>query len=297
MRKIIFGLFLCLFSSTVLAAESDTSVVFKANFLKHELQSYEITRTLYTLQKSDTTSMEKVRFKADVFVADSSENYFVLNWRFSRFTINTADRQLEKFIALAKPIEISCRISKPGVFMEFLDGGNVSSCLEAALPVVLAPYVNKKDSASKAQVSRIFDMRETIETLMLRTVDQFHAVYGLGYNLNEVVDVPTEVVSRFSPNPIQGIIRKKLTKIDSENHLAILSTATFLDQKQYQKALKDYLHLESAPATALDQENMGGVVMDLGTGWLLWSFDQREAVFGKNRYGELIEIQHINTIP
>lgn len=294
MRKSVFCLFFCLLSSTLFASESDSSVVFKASFLKNELQSYTVSRALYTIQKGDTTSFERIRFKANVYVLDSTENYYLLSWKFSTFSINTEDLQLKQLMVLAKPVEIKCRISKPGVLMEFLNGENVSTCLEEALPVVLAPFANKDGAEAKAEVARIYEMREVLETLMLRTISQFHQVYGLGYTLNEIVDVPTEVNSRFSATPIKGMIRKKLTKIDAENHLAVLSTATYMDQKEYRKALNDYLHLDPNTETAIRQENMGSVVMDLTTGWVLWSFDQRETTSNNSNYGELVEIQYVN---
>ena len=296
MKKIIFYLFFSLIASTLSAVEMDSSVIFKASFLKNELQSYQISRGLYTIKKADTTSFERIKFNADIYVKDSTENYYLLNWRFSKFSINTDDQQLTQLIALAKPVEISCRISKVGVFMEFLDGEKVSACLEEALPVVLAQFANKKSDADKAQVARIYDLRETMETLMLRSIIQFHQVYGLGYKLDEVVDVPTEVNSRFSSTPIKGIIRKKLTKIDTENNIAVLSTATFLDTKEFQKAFKEYLHIGAIPESSLNQENMGSIVMDLSTGWVLWTFDQRETKVGNEKYGEQIEIQHINDV-
>ena len=174
-----------------------------------------------------------------------------------------------------------------------LDGKNVSKCLEEALPQVLAPYANQQGSIARAQVACVYDMRETLETLMLRSVNLFLQVYGLGYTLGEIVDVPTEVNSQFSLKPIKGIIRKKLTKIDSENHLAVLSFATFLDNDELKRTIKEYLHLDSIPQGYLYQENMGSVVMDLSTSWLLWTFEQRETRTGDNKYGELVEIQYI----
>lgn len=294
MRKNIIGLFFCLITSALLAAESDSSVVFKASFLKNELQSYKISRTLYTLQKGDTTSFERIGFNADVYVKDSTENYYLITWKFYGFSINTTSSQLKQLIASAKPVEISCRISRPGVFIEFLNGEKVSTCLDEAMPKILEQFAGKKGKEVEAEAASIYDMRETIESLMLRAVNQFYQVYGLGYDLGKIVDVPTEVVSRFSPTPIQGMTRKKLTKIDLENHVAILSSATLLDNKGLQKAITEYLHLDSLPENSILQENMGGVVMDLSTGWLLWTFDQREIRAGNTLYGENVEIEHLN---
>jgi len=297
MRKNLFCLLFCVLSLVSMASVSDSSVIFKASFLKNELQSYSISRSVYTMLKTDTTSLERIRFKADVYVQDSTENYYLLTWRFSNFAINTGNNQLKELIALAKPVKINYRITKPGILADFLNGENVSTCLEDALPKVLEQFADKKGNEVRTAVASIYDMRETMETLMLRSITQFHQAYGLGYTLEEVVDVPTEMNSRFSTKPIKGIIRKKLTKIDTENNLAFLSTATFLDKTEFQKSFKEYLKLDSVAETSIDQENMGGIIMDLTTGWVLWTFDQRETKVQNQVYGELLEIKHIDDIP
>jgi len=294
MIKSIFCILMVLFSIDLMSAESDSSVVFKASFLKNEQQNYEISRAIYTIQKVDTISFERLRFKVSVLVKDSTENNYSLSWKFSNFAINTDNQQLRQLIALAKPVEINYRISKPGVLLDFFNGENVSTCLEEAMPKVLAQFANQKGQEAKTEVARIYEMRETLETLMLRAIHQFHQVYGLGYRLGEIVDVPTEVLSRFSAYPIRGVIRKKLTSIDRSNQCAVLSMVTYLDKNDFEKALKEYLHLDNLSSASLNQENMGSFVMDLSTGWVIWSFDQREVKSGNQVYGELLEIKHIS---
>lgn len=292
MKKTIFSLLLSFLSLAIWAAESDSSVVFKSSFLKHEMQTYEISRTLYNVQKGDTTFLEKVRFMADVYVEDSTENYFLLTWKFSKFSINTSNMKLRMLLSLAKPVEVSYRISKPGVLMEFLNGENVSKCLEDALPKVIAQFADKKGKQMEAEVAGIYDMREALETLMLRSITQFHQAYGLGYKLDEVVDVPAVLPARFSSKPIQAVVRKKLTRIDAENNVAVLSTATFFNQSEFRKTMKSYLKTDTISDDSMEQKNMGSIVLDLSTGWVLWSFDQHESVLGKDVFGELVELNY-----
>jgi hypothetical protein len=284
--------FLGLFPVFLMAESPDSSVVFKASFLKDETQSYEISKTRYTLHNKDTTSMERLSFQADVHVTDSTESYYTLNWNISGYRIHTGSINLQKMIELAKPIEISYRITKPGALSEFLNGENVTSCLEAALPKVLEPYLNRKDTVARVEVARIYDLRESLETLLLRFIVQFHQAYGLGYTLGEVVDVPTEINSRFSSTSIPGTIHKKLVNIDRPNHLAVLSTATTMDQAAFRKALAGYLKADAAKIDQINQMNTGSIVLDLATGWVIWSFDQREETEGNRTYGELVEIQY-----
>jgi hypothetical protein len=292
MKKSLFIFFFCWVPGFLFAQSPDSSVVFKAFFLQHEMQCYEVAQTMYTMVGKDTTDLNRICFQGDVYVTDSTESGYILNWKIYNYSINTGDASLQKLIALAKPIEVSYRISKPGVLTDFLTGEHVTTCLEAALPVVLAPYLNRKDADARAEVSRIYDLRENMETLLLRFIVQFHQVYGLGYKLGEVVSVPTEVNSRFSSSPIKATTFKKLVKYDLDNHVAVLSTATNMDKQEFLKAITEYTKADSVSLSSLNQTNMGSIVMDLNTGWVVWSFDQREVQVGSKKYGDLIEIQY-----
>jgi len=295
MKYAVLTLVFCLLSGFLFAESSDSSdssVVFKALFLKNEMQSYDVTRTVYTKDGKDTTEMDRISFRADVYVTDSTASSYTLNWKISDYQINTGNVNLRKMMELAKAIEISYRITKPGVLMEFLTGKNVTNCLEEALPKMLAPYINRKDEIARGEVAKIYDLRENMETLLLRFIVQFHQAYGLGYNLGEVVSVPTEVNSRFSPVSIPATTLKKLVNYDPINHIAVLSSATVMDKQKFTKAVTDYTKADSATLASLDQSNMGGIVIDLKTGWVIWSFDQREAQVGSKIYGELIDIQN-----
>jgi len=284
----LFGLL----SSAMMAQSADSSVVFKTNFLKNEYQRYEVSKTLYTLNRKDTTDMTRIGFKAEVVVVDSTANSYILKWKISAYTINTSDTYLQKLIGLAAPVLVSYRISKPGVFEEFITGTSVTSCLEAALPKVLESFKSKSDSASKAEVANIYALRENLETLILGFMIQFHQFHGLGYSLGEVVSVPVEITSRFTSKPLPGVQRKKLTSIDAATQTAVIAYATMLDRTGYQKALAENLKTTLDTFKNLQQNEIGSMMIDLRTGWPIWSMDQREATVGSVTYGEQLEINY-----
>jgi len=275
-----------------MAQSSDSSAVFKTKFLKNEYQRYEISKTLYTLTRKDTTEMMRFGFKAEVVVADSSEYSYNLKWKISTYTINTSDSYLQKMIGLAAPVMVSYRISKPGVFEEFISGTSVTNCLEAALPKVLEAFQGKSDSTSRAEVAKIYALRENMESLILSFMIQFHQFHGLGYTLGEVVNVPVEITSRFTTKPLPGIQRKKLTTIDTANQTAVMAYATVLDMAGYRKALSDNLKMELDNFKNLQQNEIGSTMIDLRTGWPIWSMNQRESIAGAMTYGEQLEIQY-----
>lgn len=267
----LFGLF----SLLAQAQSADSTAVFKTNFLKNEYQRYEVSKTLYTLNRKDTTDMTRIGFKAEVVVVDSTAKSYILKWKISGYTLNTSDTYLQKLIGLAAPVLVSYRISKPGVFEEFITGTSVTSCLEAALPKVLDSFKNKSDSASKAEVASIYALRENLETLILGFMIQFHQFHGLGYTLGEYVSVPVEIISRFASKPLPGVQRKKLTSIDATTQTAVIAYATVLD------TFKN-----------LQQNEIGSMMIDLRTGWPIWSMNQREASVGAVMYGEQLEINY-----
>jgi hypothetical protein len=235
MKQILLIALFGLLSWTMMAQNTDSSVVFKTNFLKNEYQRYDVSKTIYTLNRKDTTDMLRLGFKAEAVVTDSLENAYILKWKISAYTINTNDLYLQKLIGLAAPVMISYRISKPGVFQEFITGTSVTSCLEGGLPKVLEAFKGVSDSTSKAEVAKIYALRENLETLILSFPIQFHAFHGLGYTLGEVVNVPVEITSRFTSKPLPGVQRKKLTSIDTTNQTAVMAYATVLDMAGYRK--------------------------------------------------------------
>lgn len=292
MRKSLFTMLFALLSYGLTAQNPDSSVVFKTKFLKNEYQRYEVSKTLYTLHRKDTTELTRLGFKAEVVVADSLENAYILKWKITNYTVNTDDPYLQKLIGLAAPVLVSYRISKPGVFEEFITGTSVTSCLEAALPKVLEAFKNKSDSVSKAEVAKIYAFREHLETLILGFMVQFHQFHGLGYTLGEVVTVPVEIASRFSSKPLPGVQRKKLTNIDLANQTATVAYATILDQAGFRQALSENLRTTLETFKNLQQNEIGSTMLETRTGWPIWSMNQREASANGVTYGEQLEIQY-----
>lgn len=290
-RNLVLFMLACC-SWNLMAQSPDSAVVFQTKFLKNEYQRYDVSKTLYTLHRKDTTDLLRIGFKAEAVVADSLENAYILNWKISNYRISTNDTYLQKLVSLAAPVMVSYRISKPGVFEEFITGTSATACLEAALPKVLDAFKDKSDSASKAEVAKIYNLRENLETLILGFMIQFHQFHGLGYTLGEVISVPVELASRFTDKPLPGVQRKKLTVIDKENQTATVAYATILDMAGIRQALTQNLKTTLQSVKSLQQNELGSMMLDLRTGWPIWSMNQREASANGVTYGEQLEIQY-----
>ena len=275
------------------AQENDSSVVFNAGFIKHELQNYEMSLSNFTISNGDTTALETLKAKVDIYVTDSIESYYLIRWKIKDFTINTNSRQLSEIISMSKPVTLTFRVTKHGIIEEFISWEETSKCLDEGLKVVLKRFSTRSDSASLLEVKRIFAFRESFEAMFPRAINMFHQIYGLGYNLNEEVDVPVEVYGLVSA-PVQGLTRKKLTGIDKGNGIAMLSMATFLDRNNLKENFSKQNPGLSIPTSLLNQSILGGVMVDLKTNWIIYTFEQRERTSEPLVYGELLEIKHID---
>lgn len=275
------------------AQNNDSSVVFNAGFMKHELQKYEISLGNFTVKNGDTTALETLKAKVDVYVSDSTESYYLIRWKIKDFTINTNSRQLSEIISLAKPVTLTFRVTKHGIIEEFISWEETSKSLDEGLKIVLKRFSTRSDSAALIEVKRIFAFRESFEAMFPRAVNMFHQIYGLGYNLNEEIDVPVDIYGLVSV-PVQGFIRKRLTGIDKNGGMAMLSMATFPDRKNLKENFSKQNPGLSIPSSLLNQTISGGVMVDLKTCWIIYTFEQRERSNEQLDLGELLEMKLID---
>lgn len=293
MKKILIFLFCVSFLLQLNAQENDSSVIFNAGFIKHELQNYEMSLSNFTTNNSDTTALETLKANVDVYITDSTENYYLIRWNIKDFKINTNSRQLSDLISMAKPVKLTFRVTKQGIIEDFISWEETSKCLDEGLKVVLKRFSTRRDSVALLEVKRIFAFRESFEAMFPRAINMFHQIYGLGYNINEEVDVPVDVYGLVSA-PVRGLTRKKLTGIDKNNGFAMLSMATFPDRNDLKKNFSKQNPGLTIPASLLNQSILGGVMVDLKTSWIIYTFEQRERTLEQLVFGELLEMKHID---
>jgi len=275
------------------AEDNDSSVVFNADFYKNEIKDYEIVYSNYAITGNDTSSLESIKSKLSIYIQDSTSNSYILRWTLKDFNINTSQRSIYDLVTKAKPVTLVFRTSRQGILADFIDWSQVTSSFDESLRFVLEKYSNRKDSAAIDEVKRIFAFRETFESMIIRSVRLYHQSYGLGYDLGVEVDVPTEVDGTGLPQPVKGITKKKLTGLDKENFLAMLSTATFIDKTDFKTIFNKFYPGIQIPYAVQNQTITGGMISHYKTGWLIYTFEQRERVLSDKKAGELLEIRSL----
>lgn len=279
-------------SPALFGQQKGASALFKAGFLNHEMQSYVGELTDYELAKGDTAWLEKLSFKADAYVVDSTTAGYVMRWCFHDFAISSDSRLLYRLVLTAKPVTVTCSVSPVGVLQEFLHWESLSTCLDEGFRELLPEYALRSDSAAQKEIQRSYALRSNIEGSLLRVIRLFHQLHGYGYTVGEVVEVPAELDIAGVSEKVSGIIRKELVQLDEKGGIAAVSMVSLPDPAVLKRALEKTYHPGTVPPKMLEQKIAGSTVFDLKTGWVLLTFEQLERGSDKDQLGQRLELRH-----
>lgn len=273
----------------------DSTAVFKAGFLAGEWQPYVLQSTDYTVAGIDTLYLQHLKVNADVIVTDSTAAHYLLTWRFHGFTIETDSRLLKAVVTQANPVTVTCLVSPVGVLREFLNWSSLTTCLDEALKAELPAYALRSDSAAKQEIERLYAFRAGLEGLFLRSIRLFHQLHGYGYDLGVAIDVPTTLALPGLPEPVPGMVRKRLDSVDEEG-VAIVSTISVPNPLTLKTRLQTHKKADEQLLTALLETKVtGSTVFDLKTGWVFYTFEGLEQPGDSLLTGQLLELTHSST--
>ena len=291
MRVLLLFALACL--ALPLSAE-DNGAVFKAGFLAGEWQPYVLQSTDYTLRGTDTIALQRFTAKADVIVTDSTAQHYLLTWRFHGFTIDTDSRLLKNAVEKASPVTVTCLVSPVGILREFVDWSSITTCLDEALKSEVPAYALRSDSAARLELERLYAFRSGLEGWFLRGIRLFHQLHGYGYDLGVAVDVPTMLALPGLTNPVPGIVRKRLDRVD-DTGTAVVSTVSVPDTAYIKSILYQSKIPNEQAAPLLSTKMSGATVFDLKTGWVFFTFEALEQATDRFHTGQLLELTHSST--
>lgn len=274
------------FLMTALHAYAVESHIFQARFYANESQPYTLSQTHFDLRNGDTIRMERLTMQLDVQVSDSNAMGYQMDWMLSDFKLSTGSSILHSLVSHSTTAHVRYWINRYGVFAEFLDWSPLNHCFDSAMVQTLLPYTNRSDSAALLEVQRVTAFVQAFAPTVLRSVHLFHQVYGLGYTLQETVDVPTTIQGLTGDTEIEGIVRKKLIAIDAETDVAVLSTATIPDSTQWTHFLQQQTIPYYQPLI------LGGFVADRSSGWPYYVVENRSYELNAWQSGEMLEVRH-----
>jgi len=282
LRHILFVLTL-LSAWACLRAEPVTAI-FNARWIRHEYQPYRLSRQLYTVEGLDTVSMERLSVLADVTVKDSTSRGYRLSWRVHHLAVEAGHYLSRQWAESIEGFEFDYPTSPQGALLENALPARIDALLNAEIDRFFAHYQGRTTLESR---ERLYAVRDALAEFLLSAVGQFHQAYGLGYVLGEVVPVPVRLPYGDSKRQIDAVIYKKLQACDE--NVATLVTSAVPDTAQVNSLLRSSLE-PGTPLPSWWQEDLGSLVMHLGSGWVLYSSRNREVREGRYLYGDCNEI-------
>lgn len=277
-KTFIFLFFICV-SGFLFASSDDSTVVFYASFLKNETQYYSIACTSCALEKNDTINFNRVSFSVDVNIVDSTSDVYIISWTLHDYKVDTPENDIQNLIKNADTVKLKFVVNKAGMLMEFLNWKQSDTFLDDAMKPFIQKYGKKGHGNSGRSIKVLFDFEKYMKLLILQSVRQYYEPYGTGYTLNKIVDVPdSSVFSFFSDKLLSGTVKKKLIEIDNTYQQASLSTYTSISGND---SIYSNLHI------------LGAYVINIPTGWEIYSVRREEMKIGNVKNCREIEIKYI----
>ncbi|NLT03624.1 MAG: hypothetical protein GXY09_07165, partial [Bacteroidales bacterium] len=121
-----------------------------------------------------------------------------------------------------------------------------------------------------------------------------HQLHGYGYDLGVAVDVPTMLALPGLTDPVPGIVRKRLDRVDDIG-TAVVSTVSVPDTAYIKSILSHSKILNEQTAPLLSTKMSGATVFDLKTGWVFFTFEALEQATDRFQTGQLLELTHSST--
>lgn len=220
MKKVLLGLILLTpFFSFCQINVADSTVQVITYWDKHEKMTYDIATSKATVKGNDTTYTQKVKFKVDIEVLDSTATSYTIQWKFKDYASLLPDESAEIQANLYNGLTIEFTTDELGTFDKLLNWKEIKEHNERVFSE-LKGKTNSQEVLVK-MLRQKFSSQQAIEEHSIKEVQYFHSFHGVGMKEGEVVE---ENVSRdtFIGKSVQSDITLELTEIDYENSTYII---------------------------------------------------------------------------
>jgi len=248
MKRITPFTLLLLFSASLFCqinmSDSTASVV--AYWNMGDSLTYDVTRIKYNLKGDstayDTTDFERVNYEVDIFIRDSTENSYMVEWYYKNHTVESENPIAQKLAVLSKDISIKMKTSELGV----LDGVENWEEVRDYLNRVLAGLQSDFDSIPNGeqilkQVKGSFQTKDGVERNAIQDATQFYSFHGRMFNYQEELTGEFQLPNNFDGTPMKADFKVWLDEIDAEGDNYIMRYYQVVDPADLKKVTYDFL--------------------------------------------------------
>lgn len=289
MKKLLLTTFIMLIALSAFAQINmeDSTVQVIGYWDKNEKQTYQISTEKYKYSNSDTTRTEKLLYKVDISIIDSTADSYTINWYYYDYQFNGQNEITKKLIELYKDMKVVIKTNEMGVFQDVLNWKELRTQINEGIKMIKNEYSMNTDFVKIIEnIEKKFTTKESIINSSIAEIQQFYSFHGAKYKLGEDIETQMKAPNMYGKEPFDTYVNLWLDEINEEDNNFVLRMNQEIDSTQLTKATLDYL-TQLSKSTKLNMseiksnmptlKNETWVAMRMhGTGWPVYSVQTKE---------------------
>lgn len=288
MKQFLTILFFILFNTTTFAQINlkDSTVQAIGYWDKNEKQSYTITTDKFKIREGDTISKSQLTYDVDITIVDSTANSYVIEWKYSNYRVTGGELIRQKIDAVFQDLTIRFKTDEMGSFEELLNWQEVRDHLKKTSTLLLQEFKNEpKLMEVMAEVGKVYNSKENIESIAINDIQQFYMFYGGKYIKGETTEANIQIPNIFGGKPFDADVVLYLDEINEKDENYILRYEQTVDEKQLLAAVTEYVSkiAKTAGKTAPKDLGIKNLVNELQIGsrihdygWVIYSVSTKK---------------------
>lgn len=288
MKQFLTILFFILFNTTTFAQINlkDSTVQAIGYWDKNEKQSYTITTDKFKISEGDTISKSQLTYDVDITIVDSTANSYVIEWKYSNYRVTGGELIRQKIDAVFQDLTIRFKTDEMGSFEELLNWQEVRDHLKKTSTLLLQEFKNEpKLMEVMAEVGKVYNSKENIESIAINDIQQFYMFYGGKYIKGETTEANIQIPNIFGGKPFDADVVLYLDEINEKDENYILRYEQTVDEKQLLAAVTEYVSkiAKTAGKTAPKDLGIKNLVNELQIGsrihdygWVIYSVSTKK---------------------
>ncbi|MEJ8843745.1 hypothetical protein WG954_15240 [Lacibacter sp. H375] len=288
MKQFLAILFSILFNATAFAQINykDSTVQAIGYWDINEKQSYTITTDKFKIREGDTISKSQLTYDVDITIVDSTANSYVIEWKYNNYRVTGGELIRQKIDAVFQDLTIRFKTDEMGSFEDLLNWQEVRDHLKKTSTLLLQEFKNEpKLMEIMAEVGKVYNSKENIESIAINDIQQFYMFYGGKYIKGETTEANIQIPNIFGGKPFDADVVLYLDEINEKDGNYILRYEQTVDEKQLLAAVTEYVSkiAKTAGKTAPKDLGIKNLVneLEIGSrihdyGWVIYSVSTKK---------------------
>lgn len=225
--------------------KKNKSISFIAYWSKGDSYNFKVSKIKQTIKEGKTTKDRKQEYLASFTVLDSTENSYLISWKYENDLENTfkLPKELTDKFSKYKFTEIKYKTSELGEFQEIINWKEVSKIMLQMVNDIIETLA--KDEESKKVMKKamnafkkIYSSKQGIEQLVVKELQYFHFPMGYEFETNKKLEYDDELPNMFGGKPLKAKGSVIFESVNEEDGFCVVKQTLDVDSEDTKAMLK-----------------------------------------------------------